>query len=168
MLSTQSINTLQENQNKLDNFLRKKLDISPTDWFNLHYEQEIALGVEVAEFVNEAREWKYWKLKDIDRERLLDECVDVVHFFIQNTIREGKSPEQVNERLNAHVDSVEKTYSPIHPKFARLDALRADTPFLQMALVLYMTAGYGFTEDDIMKQYHLKNNVNIQRAEEGY
>lgn len=57
-----------------------------------------ALNVEVAELIQEVGHFKYWKKnKEESREKILDEFIDVFHFWLSigNTL--GFSPEEIEE-----------------------------------------------------------------------
>src|SRR5699024_3525740 len=84
LLTEQDIRYLLEQQEMLDADIRKKHKIATVDWMaNMYAEHDIALRVEVAEFVNACyQSWKYWKSKPMDRDSILDEAVDVIHFIM--------------------------------------------------------------------------------------
>ena len=92
-------------QERLDADIRKRFEISLDTWqrgmFRRH---DIALRVEVAEFVNEARIWKYWKKKPIEREKLVDEAVDILHFVMLILNKDNSDVEVVAESLSDYID----------------------------------------------------------------
>ena len=78
-------------QNELDKFIVDKnfngigdempvVDSNSKDFLN---ERILALFVEVGEFANATRSFKYWSKKPPEsKERLLDEYVDMLHFYL--------------------------------------------------------------------------------------
>lgn len=77
-----NIQKLLDMQRELDNFITKKYDPSmmPEDFLVYRL---LALQVEVSEFANATRCFKYWSDKEAEpRERLLDEYADILHFLL--------------------------------------------------------------------------------------
>lgn len=98
------LKTLFEMQEKLDNTILDKLndspglfDVKPKDLIN---QRLLALMVEVGEFANALKSegFKYWSTKPAEsRDRLLDEYVDVLHFFLSVGLSLGFNHEDVEE-----------------------------------------------------------------------
>lgn len=161
-----------EKQALLDEAIMKEKQITKNEWLNdLENNHVIALKVEVAEFVNECSNiWKYWKDKEPNRERIIDEAIDVLHFvFLRLNKRANLSEKEVYDfyinnsasRINA-VGENEKT-----SEMFRL-LLDKQYPLTILAIVMYVLSEYGFTRDDVIEQYNKKNAINFERLENGY
>lgn len=76
---------LSRKQAVLDKHIRHKKDIPDDAWYEndfYHYAHHLALKNEVNEWINECRDiWKYWKDKPVDRARVIDEFIDIIHFI---------------------------------------------------------------------------------------
>ena len=151
---------------KLDEDIIRKNGITHDEWMDdLHTNHIIALRVEVAEFVNEAREWKYWKKKPIDRERVIDEAVDVIHFLmlILNKNRSGLSDDEVADAVETAMPDESANIKDI------LHSMLVEHAYNEiLAYLLYVLNDYNFTTQDILEAYNRKNKVNFERLESGY
>lgn len=161
------IKYLLDKQSDLDEAIRQEKGISIKSWRDdMTIEHEIALHVEVGEFINECRDlWKYWKEKPVDVELLLDEAVDVMHFcfllFNKGDYVDAYSIQRLIEQelgefrgLNRQ-ELLHEMISLCHP-----DAI--------LALILKVIESYGLTTEDLMLAYDKKNKVNYERLESGY
>jgi len=90
-------------QNDLDKLIVSKIISNPSDK-DRHNDRMflndrlLALFTEVAEFANATRCFKYWSKKDMEsKERLLDEYVDILHFYLSigNTMK--FTPDEVEQ-----------------------------------------------------------------------
>lgn len=147
-----------------------------------------ALIVELAEFANEARFFKYWSKDTNPRTSALEEYVDSVHFFISVAIAKGweKSlyiPEErfvrieeqgfpggITEAFNGVVYNLVKSQYEGNPKYNG-NHYRSSETFFNEAWFLFMAIGqvaYGYTEDEIEAAYILKNKENHSRQNNNY
>lgn len=68
------------------------------DLDDLLTEKLLALQVEVSELANATRCFKYWSMKGPEqRERLLEEYADVLHFFLSVGLALGFTPKEVEQ-----------------------------------------------------------------------
>lgn len=161
------IKYLLDKQSDLDEAIRQEKGISIRAWReDMEIEHEIALHVEVGEFINECRDvWKYWKEKPVDVERLLDEAVDVIHFcFLLFNKGEYGDAYSIQHKI-------EQELGDFH-EFNRQELIHGlldfYSPVTALALLLKVIESYGFTTEDIMLAYDKKNKVNYERLESGY
>lgn len=156
-------------QKELDLYIQKKKGIEDSEWlydsfFNKAH--NIALKTEVSEFINECRDvWKYWKDKPVDRDKLLDEFVDVLHFATLEFNKQGISEKSftsivskvynVNNRKNG-IEQISKLNEVDH---------YADILGISLSLVINY---YGFIAEDIKIAYGNKNNENYSRQQNGW
>lgn len=91
-------------QNDLDNYIVDKAFGTSNYCIEGHNDitfltdRILALMVEVGEFANATRCFKYWSMKDSEsKERLLDEYADILHLFLSvgNTVK--FTPEEVEK-----------------------------------------------------------------------
>ena len=155
----------------LDNAIMYQKDITDYEWTEvLDNNHTIALKVEIAEFVNECSNiWKYWKDKEPNRERILDEAIDVLHFVF---LKLNKSNNFIKDHYLDYFrrKTVIKTvFKGVENKSVCLsDLLRHKDELSILANVMYILSEYGFTRDDVINQYNKKNAINFERLENGY
>lgn len=175
-LTTTLFDKFCDKQKETDAMIKEKHNISDLQWtVSLQDQHEIALKVEMAEFINECRDvWKYWKTKEIDRERILDEAADVIHFI---HLIYNKNPKRQNSAFVSQINGVQKD---LYFDFVRDDTRRMTLEsfwnmFLNFenigktyAILLSILGHYGFTLEDIEKAYDKKNQENHDRQQRGY
>ncbi|HLS66075.1 MAG TPA: dUTP diphosphatase [Pseudogracilibacillus sp.] len=153
--------------------MQRNLDAFITDNHNLHgkdlfEERFLALLVELGELANETRCFKFWSTKaSSERSIVLEEYVDNIHFLLSIGLHKGyefehieveQSTAPLTESFNAVFNHAVQFYTDRSQQNYKV-MFRA---YLQLAYLL------GFTEDDIFKAYHEKNEVNYERQEQGY
>ena len=130
--------------------------------------RELALLVELGEFANETRCFKFWSLKKpSEKETILDEYADAIHFFLSLGIAIG------NESL---VGEVEPTYFDLTKQLllvyeevalfslsSKLEDYK--TAFLDFLAILPLL---GYSQDDLFIAYKKKLEVNYKRQENHY
>lgn len=147
-----------------------------------------ALVVELAEFANEARFFKYWSEDREPRTTALEEYVDGVHFFISVALDKGWEkalyvPEErfirieekgfpggITEAFNGVVYNLVKSQYEGNAKY-KGEHYRSSENFFNEAWFLFMAIGlvaYGYTEEDIEAAYILKNVENHSRQNNNY
>lgn len=86
-----------DKQCKLDNYIMENMGLTNiVSHEDLLQERILALMVEVSEFANATRCFKYWSIKGSEsRERLLDEMADMMHFIPSIWESCGFEPEEV-------------------------------------------------------------------------
>lgn len=155
--------------------LQTNLDLKITKTRMIDENQDIfsakflALLVEIAEFANEVRCFKYWSSKPAsDKKILLEEYIDGFHFIISIAndldlnIIDLKIVEQDYQNLNlAFLDLFSATL-----KFQQEKTLVAINQWFN----IYYTIGKlcNFTSDDIFNGYIDKNKINHIRQEQNY
>lgn len=175
-MTTDLFNKFSEQQHIIDYTIKEKHGISDLEWklvlTDNHY---IALKVEMAEFINECHDiWKYWKTKEIDKTKLLDEAADVIHFL---HLLINKSKPRSNSDF---VSRINGTQSDLYFELSTDNLRRTTLPailniFLNSeslnkiyALLLIILDHYGFTLEDIEQAYDRKNAENHARQNRNY
>lgn len=155
-------------------YLQSELDVHISSEHNLENEdlfdkKVLALLVELGEFANETRCFKFWSKKGpSEKAVMLEEYVDGLHFILslglikeytyinlvlnRNVITDGTDGflTLYNKSLNFKINPTEKNYENMFQYFLDLGSF------------------FGFTGEDIENAYLEKNKVNHKRQEQGY
>lgn len=176
MLTKADLHYLLTQQEKLDKNIREKLNISEKKWRNdMTSEHSLAIEVEVSEFINECHDlWKYWKSKPVNKARIIEEGIDVIHFLMLHYNKEsnGKfvSKREVAHNMHGLLNLFVKGMDDLPVDALALEQLilKSDDIVFQLYVVLKVLDHYGFTAEDIISEYNTKNKENFRRIETGY
>lgn len=185
-LSAENIQYLRQQQARLDKNIQESRGITEAEWLSKYAPHHLlALRVEIAEFINEARDaWKYWKKKPVDMDRLIDEAVDNIHFimlhlnkiepFDANSDTASAFIADTLVRIDNHpgvsdnnVTAILTTLSIDAPESMQRQDIQ-DYVLYTLALILQILDLYGFTTADIIAAYDNKNAENFRRIDNGY
>ena len=175
-LTLEDFKYFSEKQALLDEAIKKQKNITDDEWKNdLDINHTIALKIEIAEFVNECSDiWKYWKDKQPNKERIIDEAIDVLHFVFLRINKENRDMNDVYELYDLANEQLKynKENDLINLKDGLSNLLEYDNkeekPELLLLVVLFILTHYDFTREDIINQYNKKNAINFERLENGY
>ena len=177
-----NIETLYEMQKELDARIIREKGLEGQD---LLPNTVLALQVELGELANEWRGFKHWS-NDCEprRERMLEEYVDCLHFFLsiarqlnvpaddlddRDDVLEGETVTIFTEILHA-VGLIEG--HKFLQNFQVQGGLRGFRKFMLCdAFSLFLRLGYqrfGFTWYEIVDAYMAKNRINHERQKNGY
>lgn len=155
-------------QKDLNDTIYKECGLSEKD---LEHKQFLALMVEIGEFANETRCFKYWSKKDpSEKWKTLEEYVDILHFILTVGLRYRHH--KLIKHYSLHIaERTDLTRALICLYESVLDFRKA--PSIENYLNLWMqflSVGKvaGFNENDIYDAYVIKNKVNYERQAEGY
>lgn len=167
LLTKQDIIYLLEQQERLDADIRKKFSINDVEWIEMNVEHDIALRVEVAEFVNACyRSWRYWKSKPMDRSQILDEAIDVIHFVMLHHNKQYDLG--ITTRTILDTFGVARQLEDESEVRERLHyILQYTNKFEILIKLLEILDFYDFDRKQIMQAYKDKNKVNFERLSEG-
>ncbi|MBP5216645.1 MAG: dUTP diphosphatase [Bacilli bacterium] len=127
----------------------------------------LALLVELGEFANETRCFKFWSLKGPSpKEVMLDEYADGLHFYLSLGLVLGihefaYTPKPLEEKTEAILRAYEKAVV-LHSAFTKESFAEGFKAFLD----LYPT--FGFTGDEVKEAYKKKLAVNHKRQADKY
>jgi len=148
------------------------LDKSIHEVHNVSFEDTLdkkilALLVEVGEFANEIKPFKYWKKdKSIDRAKVLEEFVDGIHFFVSLSNHFKIDPE-----IKPKVYSNDQSKQILHI-FQLISNLNNvfNKENLNMAFEAYMGIAklIGINDEEIEQYYITKNKINFERIANNY
>lgn len=129
----------------------------------------LALLVELGEFANETRAFKFWSLKGPSaKEIILDEYADAIHFFLSlgltiglNEFEHEFTKEPAKDLTLAILDVYQKVveFSRDYSKSLYIEAFHA---------YLDLLPALGYTGDDMLEAYKKKLHVNYVRQENKY
>ncbi|KOO46874.1 dUTP diphosphatase [Priestia koreensis] len=136
---------------------------------NLIQRKVLALLVELGEFANETRCFKFWSVKGASpKETILEEYVDGIHFLLSlgiefslhdmDVITSSERGEDVTEQFLKVYDGV----LGLRTEPNRQSYVEVFGDYLALGEML------GFTNEDVEDAYMSKNEVNYQRQKEGY
>lgn len=158
---------LQKKQLELDKFIYESNNI--TDTGDIFYDKITALDVELSEFVNEVKSFKYWKKNKImDKNKTIEEACDCLHFILSlaNDMEvELKYIEAMKIAKDANL-----LYRFIKATLWKDLYLDDNSESINkiFSLLIGLIKELGFTYEDLMKEYDRKYEINIQRQREGY
>ena len=167
---------IQDLQKELDDVILEKhnLTMEGTD-----ISRFIAAMVEFGEFLNEVEDFKFWKTKKKNnREAMLEEAVDMVHFLVSlsNHLGMDLEDEMVKTRAakmvaieQGHFDKPETIEAYTISTFNAMGAiLQGLGPVIALIDLVEMLELIGFSEEDILVVYRRKCAVNHERQENNY
>lgn len=158
------LQSLYAKQAELENFIASKHGISIHDYLD---EQQLSILVELAESANEWQGFKYWKLnKNVDREKLLEETVDVLHLILARGIALGW---QVTAAKAMTYQSITGQYKALIQSVAiDKEAESKSTYAITFNLYVGLVEMLGFTWTEVEAAYLKKHQENIGRQNNDY
>ena len=157
--------SLYDMQHDLDNYIESNNDLHNKDVFQEKY---LALLVELGELANETRCFKFWSEKPpSEKHVILEEYVDGIHFLLSLGNEIGQ--QYKSRPLPAGKISMTKQFNHVFERCAEFYRHPEETHYKDM-MESYLQLGelLGFTDTDIKKAYHEKNEVNYDRQNQGY
>ncbi|AHI53141.1 dUTP diphosphatase [Spiroplasma culicicola] len=167
MLQTKHLIYLSQKQEQLDNYIRKAKNF--TDTTDIIQKKMVAFLVELGEFINEERSFKYWSNKaSSEKSILLEEYIDGLHFIVslgnniefefdQFTFKAKEKGDIIQIYLDTYRDASIFNEDKVKQKYS--DVLNS---FLNMGYNL------GFQEDELIAAYNKKNEKNFERQDNNY
>lgn len=158
---------LQKKQYELDKFIYKENGI--IDVKDIELDKIIALDVELSEFMNEVKSFKYWKKnKEIDRVKVIEEASDCLHFIL--SLANDNNVDMAITNVISMTDDINMAYRVVKACLWEGVYLDNKWSYLKNMLrgVIIILEELGFTYDDLMKAYNKKYEINIKRQMEGY
>lgn len=128
----------------------------------------LALYVEIGEFANATRCFKYWSNKPSEsRAVVLDEFADGMHFFlslgidIKTTVKEFNLTKK-EIPLSDQIVVLYQLIGDFSKSYSEQDYVKAFSYFLSLSLTL------GYSKEDIIEAYYLKLGENYHRQDTNY
>lgn len=186
------LETLANKQRELDDYVIEKrgLTISPRE---LYLNRVVAFNVELAEYANEVRAFKFWSGKECSREKALEEYVDALHFLLSITNQTAYIASEFGGEITfTRAETLCFNNSELEDKARHnltLLACVASISDLFMHMLMESTVYEedvnramgmlwntfqdlgtinGFTTEEVLQAYDAKYKINIERQENGY
>ena len=152
---------------------QRELDLNIAKNHNITYEstrnkRTLALLVELGEFANATRTFKYWSNKSGEsKERVLDEFADGLHFLLSLGIDQGYEVDsiEVNDDEASLTDNLLETYNLTSIFYSS----QTQSNYLK-AFISYLRALYklGYSWQEAKDAYYLKLEENYNRQKTNY
>ncbi len=152
-------------QKELDQAIEKKHNVKASEIVN---QKIIALYVEVGEFTNEVANFKYWKSnKNISKDKVLEEYVDCLHFYLtlfifKNVKQEIIEPSKIESDFDKMTLDLYQSITKMHKN------LNQKTLHESFEIFLVIGKSLDFNWSEVEKHYLLKNKVNFERLKNNY
>jgi len=159
-----NLNSLFEKQKELDEYIYEKNNVTAKEVFE---RKIVALLVELGELANELQFFKYWKENiNIDRQRAIEEYIDVIHFTIGLAVDLG-----IDE--HKYIETQPRDLNKLFIGITNLATVLSTSKEKEHAKTLLnniIALGYqlGLDEQTVIGAYNKKNEVNYERQENGY
>lgn len=147
---------------------QKELDKRILDSLHLSFEdtaekKRVALLVELGETLNEWKGFKFWAHKMPNREKLVEEYVDVLHFLLSfgNDFGAPYEHDVIIEGTDV-IEQSQKLYSLILNMNGLMDWFIVFGYFRGLAVL------FGIDWEEVVEGYYKKNEINHVRQDEGY
>lgn len=131
----------------------------------------LALMIEIAEFTNEQRCFKYWSSKPASEKKiLLEEYIDGFHFIISIAHDCGLSSKITDLNFNfQNYQTLTLAFLDLFATTLKLQAVK-DLATIEKWFNIYYTIGQkcDFSNEDIFNAYLAKNEINHLRQEQNY
>ncbi|VEU75188.1 Uncharacterized protein conserved in bacteria [Mycoplasmopsis maculosa] len=129
--------------------------------------QILASLVETAEFANEVQSFKYWKAKkNIDHDKILEEFADILHFMgsfaYKYDVDPNIEPLILSDNVNYQICLLFQTISSM------INNINKYVIGEILAMTLGIAKLLGYSEEEIIKWYYVKNKKNHDRVRERY
>ncbi|HBM70322.1 MAG TPA: dUTPase [Firmicutes bacterium] len=133
-----------------------------------HEKRVLALLVELGEFANETRCFKFWSNKGPSpKEVILDEFADALHFFLSLGLELGVSRYShkfnvTSKDLTTSILNVYELVSKLHDEFDAESYCKAFSAFLNIIPL------FDYSSSDVINAYKKKMEVNHNRQKNNY
>lgn len=128
----------------------------------------LALLVELGEFANETRCFKYWSDKGMGpKGRIIDEYADALHFFLSIGVSLGVS--SYTHRFSVREKDLSEALLSVYSLSCKLlDDLTPENYLSAFSSFLNIIPLLDYSAEDVREAYLAKLSVNRQRQKEGY
>ena len=159
-------------QKELDDHIFRnhpKVQTEPIDMYLLS-----AFRIELAEFLNEHRHFKFWSNRRTckDRQLMIEEATDAFHFLLSLGLKKRFNSHMKHKQLRELSQykgkrDPKRVYQYANYLFENMIRYRTD---YQKACSDFMAMCYhaGITDQELADAYMKKNQVNHERQKEGY
>lgn len=161
-----SLDLLFAKQSELDKRIHADKNV---DYSSTLVERKLALLVELGEFANATRSFKFWSIKASEsKERLLDEYADVLHFLLSL----GLAKNFRVEKIEVSAPKIKALSTLIFDTYQKFEAflISESLPDYKSAFASFLAISKvtNFSESDIISAYLQKNAENFKRQDNNY
>ncbi len=132
----------------------------------------MAFLVELAEFINEQRDFKYWSVKPAsEQDILLEEYIDGIHFLISigSSLQVDFNKYYYQNKYYAKDISLSKLYLECFAVCTKLIKKQTIKNYFHvLTQYLIIAEQLNFTEAALVTAYNKKNKINFTRQENNY
>ncbi|WP_342268675.1 dUTP diphosphatase [Spiroplasma endosymbiont of Aspidapion aeneum] len=166
MIDFKTLEKIRCKQKELDAFLLKGQD---TNSVELKEKRVLAFIVELCEFLNEEKSFKYWKKdKTIAREKLVEEYIDGIHFLMSLINEQNLDFNNYKIKDNKHEKFHIISLSIVENAARYSHTRKIEDLWKFVDLYLSLTSHIDLEEDELFDIYDKKNKINIDRSNNGY
>lgn len=160
---------LKESQQELDNIINDTNGIDGNDFMA---ERVLALLVEIGEFANETRCFKFWSQKNPSSKAVvLLEFVDVLHFMLSVGNYSGFAFESFDDMdINRYIESdINDLFIDFYFTVTTFRFEPTPKNYANMYSYYFSLAkSFGFSDAEVIDAYFQKNEINVNRQANGY
>ncbi|QHX36877.1 dUTP diphosphatase [Spiroplasma sp. BIUS-1] len=167
MLTKENLIYLKEKQVILDNYIIETKNIIVNE--QIYKKKLIAFLVEVSEFINEYRSFKYWSNKGpSERTVILEELIDCLHFIISLGTNVDFDFSTFSNKIN-DANDIDQWSINVYRK-ALIFEQNFDKETYNQLLDEFLSITYilEITNNEILDIYNKKNEINFNRQNSGY
>ncbi|WP_368486201.1 dUTP diphosphatase [Spiroplasma sp. DGKH1] len=169
MISNNELVNLAVNQTKLDHHIYQKHNINESDTLE---KRILAFLIELAEFINEQRDFKYWSLKPPSaRAVLLEEYIDGIHFLISigNTLKVDFNTFNYQPSDLSLPTNLTTIYLNCFVEYTNFIKDHSVANYFNVLTSYFVIAEkLNFTEQELLAAYNQKNATNFARQANNY
>lgn len=164
-METANLSELFKAQARLDETIAKNHNVS---YATTRSPRTLALLVEIGEFANTTRCFKYWSNKGSEaKEVMLDEYADGLHFFLSlgidiKTTKEVYEISKPDNNLTDQFHLVYRLIADFKDDASEVNYIKAFSSFLNILPLI------GYTWKDLEEAYYKKLGTNYVRQETNY
>ena len=164
-METANLSELFKAQARLDETIAKNHNVS---YATTRSPRTLALLVEIGEFANTTRCFKYWSNKGSEaKDVMLDEYADGLHFFLSlgidiKTTKEVYEISKPDNNLTDQFHLVYRLIADFKDDASEVNYIKAFSSFLNILPLI------GYTWKDLEEAYYKKLGVNYVRQETNY
>ena len=148
------------NNQKLDKIFYEKYQ----NKVDIYHNNVIEFLVELGEFVNETKVFKYWSIKKPIKEKVLEEYADTITMCL-NFMREQKV--ELDDRYS-HINTTDKL-EIINYLYSKITLLMNKEKVIEdIVNLLYLGKLFAFSEDEVLNAISKKHKIIKERLESDY
>ena len=159
------LTSLIKEQFQLDTAIQNNHNVTYSDTYE---ERKLALLVELGEFANTTRCFKFWSNKGPDiKERVLDEAADCLHFYLSLMICDNDGEIEGNWKKSFELIDGKVGNKKLTNLFRKVIEIESEnlSSFKEFLNIIY---GLGYRWSDLEDAYYKKLKVNYDRQDNNY